>query len=327
VRRLRMTARRLGGSAAGVIVLVGLFAAPSGAASPVVPSISDLVPSVVTDGRPVGFVTGGRKALYTAAWTNQSNATLTNILIRITLPPGSTVLSADPDVCTAPAPPSPTDPVVVSCPRDNLRSGNTFAQRIFFQTAAVAAETQFVVMSLLQGDEQVSDPNKAHNDTFSAPDRPVRILPTSADAAGGCIQTGDAALATQSGLSSTNPLITAASLTGPTGLFCTPVTLVEQHRSSPTEGCGAGATCTIDIAVSFVAPPAPSSAIQLTFTFIANNRNLTWYKNTVPVADCLGATRLPDDLDACVNSRSKLGSMAVSLGVLWGGGPDPSWTG
>jgi len=325
VRRLRMTARRLGGSAAGVIVLVGLFAAPSGAASPVVTPSSELVPSVVTDGVPVGFVTGGRKALYTASWTNQSNPTLTNILITITLPPGSTVLSADPDVCTAPAPPSPTDPVVVSCPRDNLRSGNTFTQQIFFQTPAVAAETRFVVMSVLQGDEQVSDPNKAHNDTFPAPDRPVRILPTSADAAGGCTQAGDAALATQGGLSSTNPLITAASLTGPTGLFCTPVTLVEQHRSNPTEGCGAGATCTVDLSIT-EAPSVPA-AIQLTFTFIANNRNLTWYKNTVPVADCLGATRLPDDLDACVNSRSKLGSMAVSLGVLWRGGPDPSWTG
>jgi hypothetical protein len=33
-------------------------------------------------------VTGGRGALYTASWTNQSNATLTNTSIFVTLPPG-----------------------------------------------------------------------------------------------------------------------------------------------------------------------------------------------------------------------------------------------
>jgi hypothetical protein len=32
-------------------------------------------------------VTGGRGALYTASWTNQSNATLTNTSIFVTLPP------------------------------------------------------------------------------------------------------------------------------------------------------------------------------------------------------------------------------------------------
>jgi len=40
-----------------------------------------------------------------------------------------------------------------------------------------------------------------------------------------------------------------------------------------------------------------------------------------------GATQLPDELDACVSSRSKPGSGVVSLGVLWRGGPDPTWTG
>lgn len=325
MRRLHTTFRWLGGSAAGVIVLVGLLAAPSGAASPVVATRSDLLPSLESADGPVGFVTGGRKALYTASWTNQSNSTLANPLVAVTLPAGSTVLSADPAVCAAPAPPDPSDPLVVSCPRENLRSGATEAQQIFFRVPVVATETRFVVTSFLKADERTSDANKSHTDTFNAPDRPLAILPVAADAAGGCPQTGDAPLATQSGLSSTNPLVTAAGLTGPTGLFCTPLILLEQHRSNPTEACGVGATCTTDIAITF-APPV-SAPIQLTFTFLANNRNLTWYKNTIPVADCPGATRLPSELDACVNSRSKLGSRAVALGVLWRGGPDPSWTG
>jgi uncharacterized repeat protein (TIGR01451 family) len=46
-------------------------------------------------------VTGGRGALYTASWTNQSNATLTNTSIFVTLPPGWTLQPADPAVSTA----------------------------------------------------------------------------------------------------------------------------------------------------------------------------------------------------------------------------------
>jgi hypothetical protein len=331
MRRLRMTFRWLGGSALGVVVLLGLFAAPSSAAgSPDVRTSSDLIPKLPDRGQ-VGFVTGGRNALYTASWTNQSKATLTNSSVLVTLPPGSVLLSADPDVCTAPTPPNPSDPLVVTCPRENLFSGETLTQQIFFRAPVVSIETQAVVTSLLKADERTSDVERRHTDTFPVEDRPLTILPTAADSAGGCTRTGDATLATQAGLSSENPLITAASLTGPTGLFCTPLILVEKHRTSPAEACGVGATCTTDIAVTY--GPLVASPIQLTFTFIANAKNLTWYKTgdgatlaeTVP--DCLGATQLPSDLDACVNSRSKQGSMAVSLGVLWRGGPDPSWAG
>ncbi len=322
MRRLRTTARWVGVGTVGLVVVVGLLAAPGGAASPVVTTNSELVPSLVQNGAQVGFVTGGRNALYTGSWTNDSNSTLTNTNIAVTLPAGSTMLSADPNVCTAP--PGGSDPVVVSCPQANLRSGVTFRQQIFFRVPA-AADAPLAVTALLQGDERASDPNKSHTDTFPAPDRPLTIVSGASDAAGSCTQTGDAPLSTQSGLSSANPLTTAASLTGSSNLFCTPLTLVERHRADPTDGCGAGATCTVDIAVSEA--PAVSGAIQLTFTFLSSNKNLTWYKNGVAVADCAGARQLPAGLAACVNSRSKVGSGAVALGVLWAGGPDPSWTG
>jgi len=62
--------------------------------------------------------------------------------------------------------------------------------------------------------------------------------------------------------------------------------------------------------------PLPPT-VQLTFTVLANNKNLTWYKDKTAVADCPGATDLPSTaVNACVNSRSKSGS-AVRLGVLW----------
>jgi uncharacterized repeat protein (TIGR01451 family) len=328
VRRTRVTLRWFGGVALGVVVLLGQDTASSVAASPDVRSDSLLVPSLHGS----GFVTGGRNILYTALWTNNGNATLANVLIVVTLPAGSVVLSTDPGMCSISAPADPADPIVVSCPRDNLRSGDTFTQQVFFRAPVVTFQISSGVTSSLKGDEKANDTDRAHTDTFPAPPRQLTILPAAADAAGGCLQAGDATLATQSGLSPANPLITTARLTGPTGQLCTPVTLFEQHRSNPTQFCGAGATCTTDIAMTGAAPvPAP---IQLTFTFAASNKNLTWYKTgdgdgavAEPVPSCLGATQLPSGLGACVNSRAKAGSMSVTLGVLWQGGPDPSWVG
>jgi uncharacterized repeat protein (TIGR01451 family) len=322
-----------------VVLLLGVGTAPSVAASQDVRAESALVPSL----NGAGFVTGGRNALYTATWTNAGKATITNVVITVNLPAGSLVRSTDPGVCTF-TDPDPSVPTVVTCPRDNLRSGDVFTQQVFFRAPEVSLETSAEVTSLLKGDEQTSDPDREHTDTFPAPPRPLTILPTAADAAGGCVQAGDATtLATQSGLSTANPLITEASPAGPASMFCTPLTLVERHRLNPTEGCSVGATCTTDIAMTNETDlaggvPAQPTTIQLTFTFVSNNRNLTWYKAPVPdlgepvppgepVPSCLGATELPPGLNACVNSRAKVGPMAVRLGVLWRGGADPSWMG
>ena len=308
--------------ALGVVVLLGLCTAPSLAASPVVTPASDLVPKLNLAGVDTGFATGGRNALYTASWRDDDHATITNIVITVKLPPGSGVVSTDPAVCTF-SPPDPSAQTVVTCLRDNLHSGETVTQQVFFQTPTVSLETSAVVTAQLTGKEQASDTDKSHTDTFPAPERPLTIVPTAGDAAGGCLrpQEGEATLATQDGLSADNPLITEADLTGPTGQFCTPVTLVE-------ESCGGGA-CITDLAKT--GAPEVSAPLQLIFTFVANNRNLDWFKisdtNPVPevVPNCLGATQLPPGLVACVNSRAKVGSMAVRLGVLWGGGPDPTW--
>ncbi len=116
-------------------------------------------------------MTGGRGALYTASWTNQSNATLTKTSIFVTLPPGWTLRSADPAVCTPPAA-NPADPIVVSCPRANLSSGATFTQQLSIQAAQATAESQAVATSFLQGDERASDPNQSHTDSSRRrPDR------------------------------------------------------------------------------------------------------------------------------------------------------------
>lgn len=325
MRGASVTFRRVGGVLLGaVVLLIGLCASPGVAAGPSVRPTAQLIPGS-------GFVTGGRNALYTGSWFNDGTATFTNVLITVSLPAGSSVLSTDPDVCTVSPPTDPAAAVAVSCPRDNLRSGTTFDQRVFFRAPVVGTETTAQITSSLMADEGTSDRDKAHTDTFVPDPEPLQILPQAADKAGGCLQPGDTALATQSGLSSANPLITTASLTGRTGQFCTPLTLVERHRSNPTELCGAGATCTTDISTT-EAPLVPAP-IQLTFTFAANNRNLTWYKTAddpgslaEPVPSCPGATQLPVGLVACVNSRAKIGS-AVTLGVLWQGGPDPSWVG
>src|SRR5262249_58455861 len=119
--------------------------------------------------------------------------------ITVTLPAGSVFRSADPAVCTA-APAGPTDPVMVTCLRDNFRSGDTFTQQILFQTPTVDVETTAPVTSFLTGKEQANDQNKSHTDTFQAPTLMLTIVPTAGDTAGGCLQFGEPDLATRGGL-------------------------------------------------------------------------------------------------------------------------------
>jgi len=310
----------------GAVVLalgavIGPLATASGAADSVVTSSSVLAP---------GLVSTNRTAFYSASWVNQSSSTLTHPDVFITLPAGSTVLSADPPVCTVSSSSGPSGPVVVSCPRDNLASGASLTQQLLVRVPAVSVSTGTTVTAQMIADEGGNDRNKSHTDTFPAPDRTVTIVPGNVDAAGGCLRDGDTPLATRPGLAATNPLITTATLAGTSGLVCVPVTVQERAAASPTEACGAGATCTTDIAITdfvSIASQLPRSPLELTFTVVATSKNMTWYKNGVPVVDCAGATSLPPGVSACITGRSKPSSKSVQLDVLWQAGVDPTWRG
>ena len=310
--------RCVGTVALALGALVGPLAAGAGAAS--VATSSVLAPSLVST---------GRAAFYSATWVNQGNPTVANPEIAITLPAGSTVVSADPAVCLVLLPSDSSGAVVVSCERENLVSGASITQQLLVQVPTVTVSTDTAVTAVLSGDEGTNDGNKSHTDTFPAPDQALTVLSGDADAAGGCLRAGEQ-LATRPGLSAANPLITTAGLAGPSGQLCAPVTVQERAATSPTEACGAGAQCSTDIAVTdfiqVVSQPV-SVPVQLTFSVVASNRNITWYKNGAAVADCRGATALPAGVDACVNSRSKLSSAGVQLGVLWRAGVDPTWRG
>ena len=313
--------RRVGAVALALGAVVGPLATASGAADSVVTSTSVLAP---------GLVSTSRTAFYSATWTNQSRSTLTHPDVVITLPAGSSVLSADPPVCTVSSPSGPSGPVVVSCPRDNLASGAGLTQQLLVRVPTVTVATGAMVTAQMTADEGGSDENKSHTDTFPAPDRSFTIVPGDADAAGGCLRDGDTPLATRPGLAATNPLITTAALAGTSGLVCVPVTVQERAATSPTEACGAGATCTTDIAVTDFVPIAsqlPRSPLDLTFTVVATNKNMTWYKNGVAVVDCAGATTLPPGVSACITSRSKPSPKSVQLDLLWQAGVDPTWRG
>jgi len=310
--------RCVGAVALAVVAMVGPLATPSGAANSDVPASSVLAPPLLST---------GRTAFYSATWTNQSRSTLANSTVVITLPAGSAVLSADPPVCTVSM---LADSVVVTCPRDNLASGAGVTQQLLVRVPTVTVATSRMVTAQLTADEGGSDRDKSHTDTFRAPDRTFTIVPGDADAAGGCLRNGEAPLATRPGLAATNPLITTAAPAGSSGLVCVPVTVQERAATSPTEACGIGATCTTDIAITdfvSIASQLPSPPLRLTFTVVANNKNLTWYKNGVAVADCAGATSLPPGVGACVTGRSKPSSKSVQLDVLWQTGVDPTWRG
>jgi hypothetical protein len=297
------------------VVLAPIATAGGAAAATVITSSSAVAPNLLTS---------GRTAFYSATWTNEGRGTLTHVVAVITLHPGATLASPTPPGCTSA---SASGSVVVSCPHDNLSAGEAVTQQLLVTMSSASAVT-----AVLIGDENANDQDQSHPDSFPAPTPSVTIVDATADDAGACLRNDDQALATRDGLSAANPLITSATLTGPSGVpLCVPVTVHERAPTSPADACGDGARCTTDVAVTesdflSVSPQPPSSPIQLTFAVLANNKNLTWYKNGSPVADCPGAKSLPQDVNACVNSRSKSGS-TVRLGVLWRAGPDPSWRG
>ena len=312
-------ARRAGAVAVAAALLVGPLASAGSAASDV-DARSVLAPASVT---------AGRTAFYSATWDNLGRAALTNPVVVVTLPAGSAVVPAPPPGCVAAEPAGPTEPVVVSCERANIPAGTSVTQQLLVRVPEVAVPTEASVTAVLRAKEQASDQDQSHPDTFPAPTRSLTILPTDGDGTGGCLRDGEAGLSTRAGLSSTNPLITTAELAGRSGLVCVPVTVAERSGTSPTEACGAGATCTTDISMTeFIAVlPPPSAPIRLTFTVVAGSKNMTWYKNGDPVAECPGASDLPAELNACVTSRAKMGAKGVRLGVLWRAGPDPDWRG
>jgi uncharacterized repeat protein (TIGR01451 family) len=313
--------RLLGAAALATAVVVAPVATSGNAAADVVRSTSGVAPALLTS---------GRTAFYTATWTNTGNATLTNPVAVITLPAGSALVSPTPPACTAATRPGS---VVVSCPQNNVSSGAAVTQQLLV-TMSAPATTATTVTAVLTADEKGSDQNKSHQDTFLAPPQSITIVAGAADAAGGCLRNGDGGVATRGDVPSiANPLITTATLAGPSGVpLCVPVTVRERAATSSADSCGAGARCTTDVAVtesdiSTVSDQAPASPVQLTFSVLASSKNLTWYKDGVAVADCPGAAVLPaQTVNACVNSRSKTGS-TVRLGVLWRAGPDPSWRG
>lgn len=313
-------ARCVGTLALALAAVVGPLATEGAAANSVVTTSSVLAP---------GLLSTNRAAFYSATWVNQSHATLTNPVVTITLPPGSALLSTDPPVCTASFPSGPSGPVVVSCPGDNLASGAGLTQQLLLRvpTATITSPT---VTAQLTAKEAGNDTNKSHIDTFPAPPQTFTIVSGDADAAGGCLRDGEAPLATRPGLAATNPLITTAGLAGSSGLVCVPVTVQERAATSPTEACGAGATCTTDIATTDFVPIAtrpPGSPIALTFTVVGTSKNITWYKNGSPVVDCAGATSLPTGVSACITARTKPTAKSVRLDVLWRAGVDPTWRG
>ena len=154
----RKTSRLLAAAAVAVPVVLGPLAGVGSAGSPVVTAASELSPA---------FVTAGRTALYEASWTNQSNATLTNAVVVVTLPAGTGVVSANPAGCTVA---EPAGAPVVSCPQPNVAGGDMVTQQLLL-TAPASVPADPTISAILTAKESGSDRDKSHSDMFPAPDR------------------------------------------------------------------------------------------------------------------------------------------------------------
>ena len=109
--------------------------------------------------------------------------------------------------------------------------------------------TSMAVTADLTADEGRRDRDKSHTDTFPAPDRMFTIVPSDADAAGGCLRDGEAPLATRPGLGTDEPA-DHDRRAGRAAVDFVPVTVQERAATSPSEACGTGAICTTDLAIT-----------------------------------------------------------------------------
>jgi hypothetical protein len=237
------------------------------------------------DGAPTS-VTAGRTAHLTFDVANQTRASLNRLTFRHTLPPGASLVSVTPSQgdCSQqdgtiscalgklPRGASATVSVFLTAPQAGFEGCGTITWK---QTGSSAWLTDTVCTSMAV--RPADDPN------FQ----------------GGCIDP-ETEISTGSGTTASDPQTT--SLRTPDGAC---VTVGEVPATSPTDACGAGATCKTDVSEVEHPPCEPSSPCTITVTFDSSFGKITkLYYNGVLVQPC--TTPGVASPDPCLVSRTLL---------------------
>lgn len=259
-----------------------------------------------------GIVDAGSDVLYKAQWHYIDNQTLTHPAVEITVPDGWTLISSAPTGCTQSG-------ILITCARATIRRGDYVRQSVQLRTDA-DLETQTVNSRLTfyegprnPGRAQVVDNVPADTTVVSAGD-PNR--------AGKCVNRAGGTLSTETGVggSSTSALVPS------TADLCTPVSIDEQPRANPFEGCLTGFECVSDIVTTDAPPGTTGDPIRLTIVYYGtglNNRPLFFnggQLDELQVPACTGPGATPDPCYSSTRNRQQ----SLTWVVNWSG-RDPTW--
>lgn len=249
--------RKSGALRIGIVLLLataaaGVFALAGRADDPAFINIdSSLEPS---------FVNLGEDVLYKAQWQDNDNRTFTHAQVEITLPSAGWILvSSKPSRCTK-------NGTLITCPVGNLRFGDLVAQEVRLTPDAVGEDQ--LVTSLLSFYEGTRNPGRQNR--LGAPPRTVDVTSQTEtpNKAGGCAGGGEHVKTVPgSGNSETDA-------TAPFTLeLCTPITIVEQPRTDPSEFCLPNRDCVTDIVLTDSAQVSPEDPIKLKIIFRGTGLN------------------------------------------------------
>jgi hypothetical protein len=199
-----------------------------------------------------GFVNLGQDVLYKAQWQDNDNRTFTHAQVQITVPDAAwQLVSSKPSGCRQ-------NGTLITCPWDTLRFGDVVKQEVRLTPSAVGDHQ--LVQSLLSFYEGERNPGRQNR--LGAPDRFVDVFSQTAspDKAGGCAGNGDhVKTAPGSGNSETDA-------TAPlTSELCTPITIVEQPRTDPTQFCLEGRECVTDLVTTDAVETGDPIKLKLLF--------------------------------------------------------------
>jgi hypothetical protein len=209
-----------------------------------------------------GFIVGGNDVLYKTQWHDNDNRTFTHAKVEIYLPSADwTLVSSSPSGCTKAG-------TTVTCQWGTLHFGDLVSQTVrLTSTTATGTKTVDSALLVYEGPQNPGRAQSIASDGF----KQVEVIDQASqpNKAGGCVG-ANVSLGTVAGVGESDTTATAPS----TDQLCTPITIDERQRTSPSEFCVLGRQCVSDIVLTDAVPVLPTDPpIKLKIVFRGTGLN------------------------------------------------------
>jgi hypothetical protein len=261
-----------------------------------------------------GFIRAGGDVLYTTQWHDNDNRTFTHSQVEIFIPQGWTLISSRPGGCTQ-------NGTQVTCPWGTLHFDELVKQEVRLRSnSVIGTATVDSQLTFYEGPGNPGRANHVRSDAY--PDgRQVEVIDpaTNPNKAGSCAG-GGGHVFTDSGVGESDTDATAPSVQG---VLCTPITIVEQPRTDPTQFCLDG-RCVTDLITTDAAQTGEPIKLKIVFRGTGlNSRSLLFTSagGTTEVEQCTDPAQASPD-PCWYDKKGKQQSMTWY--VNWSG-IDPTW--